>query len=78
MPEGPSQQYPTREDSVSLSDSVKEPSGDSDYRQPKHQQSADSDFSDDSTSARNRCAHSLRKPSLRKVQLHAETIPIAP
>ncbi|EIE21318.1 hypothetical protein COCSUDRAFT_66829 [Coccomyxa subellipsoidea C-169] len=54
MPEGPSQQYPTREDSVSLSDSVKEPSGDSDYRQPKHQQSADSDFSDDSTSARNR------------------------
>lgn len=54
MPEGPRQNR-AREDSVSLSDSGKEPSGDSDYMQPKHQPSADSDFTDDSTSARNRC-----------------------
>lgn len=54
MPEGPRQNR-AREDSVSLSDSGKEPSGDSDYMQPKHQPSADSDFTDDSTLARNRC-----------------------
>lgn len=45
-----------RADSVSLSDSGKEPSGDSEYRQPGHHTSADSDYSDDSTSGRGRCA----------------------
>lgn len=56
VPEGNSQHQYVREDSVSLSDSAKDPSGDSDYMQARHQ-SLDDDYSDDTTSARGRCAH---------------------
>ncbi|BDA44548.1 probable DDT domain-containing protein DDR4 [Coccomyxa sp. Obi] len=53
MPEGNSQHQYAREDSVSLSDSAKEPSNDSDYMQPRHQ-SLDDDYSNDSRSGHGR------------------------
>ena len=56
MLEGNSQHQDAREDSVSLSDSAKDPSGDSDYMQPRHQFLED-DYSDDSRSGHGRCAH---------------------
>lgn len=63
MPEGSSQQQYVREDSVSLSDSAKEPSNDSEYMQPRHL-SLDDDYSDDTTSARGRCTHKQSHASM--------------
>ena len=62
---------------MSLSDSGKEPSGDSDYMQPKHQPSADSDFSDDSTLVRNRCAYCCARGMPTSEIISVPTIPQA-